>query len=117
LGNEEDLALAVVNSLSPEERILAIFYAKAPSDIITTNSRQAAMKGQPSGIEASAMATDERAKLQDLLEDYCSNMPDEIAALREAQINKAGTNIWFAWAGGTARDQPNYYRVQTADFL
>ena len=29
----------------------------------------------------------------------------------------AGANIWFAWAGGTEHLQPNYYRVQTADFL
>jgi hypothetical protein len=117
LANEEDLALDVVNSLNADQRKVAIFDAKAPADIITTNSREAAMKGQASGIEASAMTPAQRTKLQDLLDEYCSNMPDEIAALRQAQIKKAGTNIWFAWAGGTARLQPNYYRVQSADFL
>lgn len=117
LANEEDLALAVVNSLTPDQRKVAIFDAKAPGDIITTNSRQAALNGQPNGLSASAMTAPERAKLQDLLDEYCSNMPEEIAALREAQIKKAGTNIWFAWAGGTEHGQPNYYRVQTADFL
>ena len=117
LANEEDLALDVVNSLNADQRKVAIFDAKAPADIITTNSREAAMKGQATGISASAMTPAQRAKLQDLLDEYCSNMPDEIAALRQAQIKKAGTNIWFAWAGGTERLQPNYYRVQTADFL
>jgi hypothetical protein len=117
LAGEEDLALAAINSLNPEQRKVAIFDAKAPADILTTNSREAALKGQPSGISASAMTPAQRAKLQDLLEEYCSNMPDQIAELREAQIKKAGTNIWFAWAGGTEPHQPNYYRVQTADFL
>ena len=117
LANEEDLALDVVNSLSADQRKVAIFDAKAPGDIITTNTREAALKGQPTGISASAMTPAQRTKLQDLLDEYCSNMPDEIAALRQAQIKKAGTNIWFAWAGGTERLQPNYYRVQTADFL
>jgi hypothetical protein len=117
LAAEEDLALAVVNSLTPEQRKTAIFDAKAPGDILTTNTREAALKGQPNGLSASAMTPPQRAKLQDLLEEYCSNMPDEVAALREAQIKKAGTNIWFAWAGGTEKLQPNYYRVQTADFL
>ncbi len=117
LANEEDLALDVVNSLNADQRKVAIFDAKAPGDIITTNSREAALKGQPTGISASAMTPAQRAKLQDLLDEYCSNMPDEIAALRQAQIKKAGTNIWFAWAGGTERLQPNYYRVQSADFL
>jgi hypothetical protein len=63
------------------------------------------------------MTPAQRTKLQDLLEEYCSNMPEQIAELREAQIKKAGANIWFAWAGGTEHLQPNYYRVQTADFL
>lgn len=117
LAAEEDLALEVVNSLTPEERKTAIFDAKAPGDILTTNTREAALKGQPNGLSASAMNAAQRAKLQDLLEEYCSNMPEEVAAFRESQIKKAGTNIWFAWAGGTAKDQPNYYRVQTADFL
>jgi hypothetical protein len=117
LANEEDLALDVVNSLTTDQRKVAIFDAKAPGDIITTNTREAALKGQPTGISASAMTPAQRTKLQDLLDEYCSNMPDEIAALRQAQIKKAGTNIWFAWAGGTERLQPNYYRVQTADFL
>lgn len=117
LANEEDLALDVVNSLNADQRKVAIFDAKAPGDIITTNSREAALKGQATGISASAMTPAQRTKLQDLLDEYCSDMPDEIAALRQAQIKKAGTNIWFAWAGGTERLQPNYYRVQTADFL
>jgi hypothetical protein len=117
LANEEDLALDAINSLTPEQRKVAIFDAKAPGEILTSNSREAALKGQPNGISASAMTPEQRAKLQDLLEEYCSNMPDQIAALREAQIKKAGTNIWFAWAGGTEHHQPNYYRVQTADFL
>jgi hypothetical protein len=117
LANEEDLALAVVNSLTPDQRKVAIFDAKAPGDILTTNSREAALKGQPNGLSASTMTPAQRAKLQDLLEEYCSNMPEEVAALREAQIKKAGANIWFAWAGGTEKLQPNYYRVQTADFL
>ena len=117
LAAEEDLALAAVNSLTPDQRKIAIYDAKAPADVLTTNSREAALKGQANGLSASAMTPAQRTKLQDLLEEYCSNMPDEVAALREAQIKKAGTNIWFAWAGGTERDQPNYYRVQTADFL
>jgi len=117
LANEEDLALAVVNSLTPDQRKVAIFDAKAPADILTTNSREAALKGQPNGLSGTAMTPAQRTKLQDLLEEYCSNMPEEIAALRETQIRKAGANIWFAWAGGTEKLQPNYYRVQTADFL
>ncbi|MGA2601679.1 MAG: DUF3500 domain-containing protein, partial [Bryobacteraceae bacterium] len=33
------------------------------------------------------------------------------------QIDRAGRNAWFAWAGGTKPGDPHYYRVQTASFL
>jgi hypothetical protein len=33
------------------------------------------------------------------------------------QLNQAGRNIFFAWAGGTKPGNPHYYRVQTAAFL
>ena len=39
LAAEEDLALAVVNSLTPDQRKTAIYDTKAPGDILTTNSR------------------------------------------------------------------------------
>ena len=55
LANEEDLALDAINSLTPEQRKVAIFDAKAPGEILTSNSREAALKGQPNGISASAM--------------------------------------------------------------
>jgi hypothetical protein len=117
LAKEEDLALDVVNSLTPEQKKVAIVDVKAPGEILTNNMREAALKGQPSGLSVSAMTPDQRARLQDLLDEYCYNMPDQVAELREAQIKKAGTNMWLAWAGGTEHGQPNYYRIQTADFL
>ena len=117
LSKEEDLALEVVNSLTADQRKTAIFAVKAPGDILTTNTREAALKGQPNGLSAHDMTVAQRAKLQDLLDEYCYNMPDQVAELREAQIKNAGTNMWFSWAGGTEHGQPNYYRVQTADFM
>lgn len=117
LANEEDLALTLVSSLSDTQKKQAIFAEKAPGEILTSNSRTAALNGQPNGLSAKDMTPDQQAKLHDVLAEYESNMPEEVAALREAQIKKAGTNIFFAWAGGIQHGQPNYYRIQTADFL
>ena len=44
-------------------------------------------------------------------------MPDPLAQARLEQLKKAGTNIYFAWAGGEARGMPHYYRVQAPAFL
>jgi hypothetical protein len=55
--------------------------------------------------------------LMALVDEYVRNVPGELAEGRTAQINKAGRNIYFAWAGGINPGDPHYYRVQTDSFL
>jgi len=57
------------------------------------------------------------ALLMALLEEYARNMPEQIAQSREEQIQKAGKDIYFAWAGGIEKGEPHYYRVQSPTFL
>ncbi|MGA2130868.1 MAG: DUF3500 domain-containing protein [Bryobacteraceae bacterium] len=117
LGAEEDLGRAVIQSLDAEQRKAATVSTKAYPDIITMDSRQAALKGQPSGLQASKMTAKQFDLLLALLGEYANNMPEQIAQAREDQIKKAGKDIYFAWAGGTEKGDPHYYRVQTASFL
>jgi hypothetical protein len=117
LAREEDLGRSLVQSLAPEQKKIAIVSRKAPEEILTEASRQAALKGQPSGIEASKMTAHQREIFQELLDEYCSNMPDEIAQAREEQIKKAAGNLHFAWAGGEQPGQGHYYRIQSPSFL
>jgi hypothetical protein len=117
LAREEDLARELVQALTPVQRKTAVLDLKAPGDILTTNSRQAALNGQPSGLEISSMNAGQREKLQNLLDEYCYNMPEQLAASRQEQIKNAGNNLWFAWEGGLERGDPHYYRIQTPTFL
>ena len=55
--------------------------------------------------------------LRALAELYAYNLPDDLAERRMDQINKAGRNVYFAWAGGIKPGDPHYYRVQTPSFL
>ncbi|HLY20661.1 MAG TPA: DUF3500 domain-containing protein [Bryobacteraceae bacterium] len=117
LGAEEDLGRAVIQSLDAEQRKIAVVDPQAYKDILTFDSRQAALKGQASGLQASRMNAKQFDLLMALLEEYAHNMPEQIAQAREEQIKKAGKDIYFAWAGGTEKGEPHYYRVQTASFL
>jgi hypothetical protein len=117
LAAEEDLGRDLITSLDTEQKKTAIFTEKAPGDIITMNSRKAAIQGQPSGILASKLNAKQFEKLTALLAEYANNVPQQIAAAREEQIRKAGRNIYFAWAGGLNKGDPHYYRIQTAAFL
>ncbi len=117
LGAEEDLGRALITSLDAEQKKIAIVDAKAPDEILTSNNREAALKGQASGISAAKLNAAQLAKLTALLEEYTFNVPEQLAQARQEQIRKAGKNIFFAWAGGQNRGDAHYYRIQTAAFL
>jgi len=117
LAHEEDFARAFIQSLTADQKKTAIVNTTAPADILTTNSRKAALQGQPSGLEASKLNAHQKELLQNLLDEYCNNVPEQVAQAREEQIKKAGNNIYFAWAGGEQPGQPHYYRIQSPAFL
>jgi hypothetical protein len=117
LGREEDLGRAFIQSLTPEQKKTAIVSADAPGEILTGPARKAALKGQPSGIAASKLTSQQRELLQNLLDEYCNNVPEEVSQMREELIKKAAGNLYFAWAGGEQVRQPHYYRIQSPAFL
>jgi hypothetical protein len=117
LAGEENLARQLVKSLTADQQKAAIIMKEAPKEILTEASRQAALNGQPSGIQAGKMTAAQRAIFQQLLDEYCQNMTDQIDQVREEQIKKAGDNIYFAWAGGVEPGEGHYYRIQSPSFL
>lgn len=117
LHAEEDKARDLMAALTPEQKSVAIVSKEAYKDILTVAERKAVLQGQPNGLSASKMTARQRELLQRLLEEYTRNMPEDVAAAREALIKKAGTNMYFAWAGTEERRGPHYYRVAGPDFL
>jgi hypothetical protein len=117
LAAEEDLGREVISSLDAGQQKVAIVDQKAYNDILTSNSRRAALKGQASGLSASKMTAKQFDRFMALLDEYAHNLPDQVAEAREAQIKKAGKDIFFAWAGGLERGDPHYYRIQSPTFL
>jgi hypothetical protein len=117
LMREEDLALDLVQSLTDEQRAVAVVDKTAPKDIITAESRKAALNGQPNGLPYSRMNPKQKELLGQLVSEYASNFPAPITDMRMDQFRKAQANLYFAWAGGIKRGDPQYYRVQTPAFL
>lgn len=65
------------------------------------------------GLAASAMTDGQQEQLRALLDVYIGRIPDELAEREAAKF--AGEklhDVHFAWAGGTERGQPHYYRMQ-----
>jgi hypothetical protein len=117
LAGEDDLGFDVIHALDEPQQKIAIVDPKAYGDILTAASRKAALQGQPSGLAAAKMNARQFDALRALVELYAYNLPDDLAERRMDQINKAGRNVYFAWAGGIKPGDLHYYRVQTPSFL
>jgi len=116
---EADLAFELLASLSEEQRRQTIVSDKAPSDIITTNARKAAIEDNV-GLAASAMTDSQQKTLRRLIEEHASAQSPVLSAARIAKANGDGlANIRFAWMGATQPGigNPHYYRVQGKSFL
>jgi hypothetical protein len=135
LEREEDIAIALMNSLDAKQRKQAIFLEIAPYDLITMASVRAKLEGAPQGMPASKMNDRQFENLMSLVAEYANNMPAEVAAARIKTVRDTPRDrIFFGWAGNTERKPPqpvvrgtlttgnraekgNYYRVQGPSFL
>lgn len=111
LGNEEDLARALLGSLDSRQHERAIIATEAPRDIITGTDREVNLR-ERSGLPASAMSADQRALLMRIVMEYVGNMDASIADAQMRKIEGAGLgNLYFAWAGGVEPGEGHYYRI------
>ncbi len=117
LADEEDLGRRLFLSLDAPQRARALIASAAPDEIVTGNSRRAAI-GPPAGVAWSELDSRRAALLWQLVELYARRLRPELAEAELARIRRAGIEkIHFAWAGGPNPGQPHYYRVQGPIFL
>ena len=117
LAREDDLGYKLVDSLTGEERAIAVVDKEAPGDILTTNTRKAALNGQPNGLPYSKMTAPQKEIMDALIAEYANDFPPEIASHRVEQFRRLQGSAFFAWSGPVQAGQKHYYRVQTPEFL
>jgi hypothetical protein len=117
LAREEDIGRKLIQSLTEAQRATAIVDKVAYKDIITFDSRKAALNGAPNGLAFAKMTAPQHEILTELVGVYASNLPEEIAAARMDQYKKNQASLFFAWSGGINKNDPHYYRIQTPAFL
>lgn len=117
LAEEEDLGLALINSLDESQRKVAIFATEALREIVTTNKKRVSPL-EPAGIAAPQLTPAQRAKLFELVQIYTTRARKELADDAFAKMTAAGLDkVTFAWAGGLDRSKQTYYRIQGPTFL
>lgn len=117
LANEEDKGRALIQSLDDKQKAIAIYDQKAPGDIITVNAHKVdPLKAD--GITFAQLNSQQKTMLSQLVEEYLSRMPEDVATERRNKLKAAGMDkIYFAWAGGIKKNDPHYYRMQGPTFL
>ena len=117
LAAEEDLARALLDSLSDSQRAHGVISDTAPPDVFSGDKR----KVEPlddSGVPFTDLTAEQRGLLLAIIDEYAGAQPRAIAEQRVARLREAGVDrIRFAWMGGRARGEPHYYRLQGPTFL
>ena len=75
-------------------------------------------RARPAGIAAAAMDAGQRRLLDTLIDVYVDRLPDDLAAIERAKLEREGVDkIHFAWAGSDKRREGHYYRLQGPTFV
>jgi hypothetical protein len=145
VGVEEDLAFAVLETMSPALREQAVVHDVAPPDLVTrwvprigkvelpdhtdlgipfyeiSDADREQLKFErdhPAGISLDRLDPAGRDLVRRLLDWYFERFPDEVAnGLRRRLADDEPQDIFFAWAGAEHRGAPHYYRLQTRGFV
>lgn len=116
LAAEEDLGRALVKALSVDQRAQAVLSKDAPEEILTGDSREAAIQ-EDRGISYGKLTQEQQGLLLSLIQEYASTQPLAVAQARLARVKADLPNIKFAWMGGLEKGQRHYYRIQGSTFL
>ena len=118
LGDREDMAFELMDSLDSGQRSKAIIYDEAPYDILTYNSSRVSLPAEE-GLPASRMTGTQKEMLVGLVTEYVSQVrgdlaEDKLAALREEGYDR----LHLAWAGPIDdREEAHYYRIHGGNFV
>lgn len=117
LQKEEDFAFELINSLSEEQREMAIFQQEPFFDIVTGKSAEVEPLS-PVGIMYGQLNRNQQLIFLKLLDEYLSTIPAEQAEKRMNNIKNEELNeVRFGWAGATVLGEGHYYRIQGKTFL
>lgn len=110
LGDENDKAFALINSLTPEQRKQAILGVEVRNLVLGPGEDGKMIA--PEGIKGSALTAAQRAQLLELIGEWVRIVGDEASAAKMADANANVSETYFAWAGSTTNGSGAYFRIQ-----
>lgn len=115
LAKQEELAFALLNSLSDEQRSKAIISRQAPREILTGVARRVDPFAE-GGLAVESMSVSQRAALTSLIDSFLDTAVDAVAHRVRQRLSDAD-DLRFVWAGATSPGEPHYYRIQSSALI
>ncbi len=117
LGQEQDQAFSLVQSLQGKARKAAIIDDDSLDDIVAGPGREQSLKTFE-GQALSGLSDGQAAGVYKLCELFVGTMTDQIAKDVMARIKSDGRDkLHFAWAGSLVPGKPHYFRVHGPSVL
>jgi hypothetical protein len=110
LGDENDKAFALINTLNPEQRKQAVLGSDLRNLVLGpgTDGKTIAPEGAP----ASTFTAAQRAALVELIREWVGILGDAAAATKMKEIQDGLDRTFFAWAGELENGKGAYFRIQ-----
>ncbi len=117
LGQEEDLGIKLINTLSPVQQKKATMSTEVPGDIITSAESGKRLVDYW-GISVAEMNQQQQSLIQYIIREFVFDFEYEKAAAEFDKIVKAGIGkIYFGWIGAYEEHKPYYYILNGPGFL
>jgi hypothetical protein len=110
LGDENDKAFALMNSLSADLQKQATLSATMRNLVLGPGEDGRTIA--PEGVKASGFTASQKAALLDLIGEWIGILGDDSAASKMADAKAQLDDTYFAWAGPTTNGSPAYFRIQ-----
>ena len=112
MGDEVDTAFALLNSLSSDQRSVAVINDKvSPGLFAGPGEDNYTIPEDELGLSARDMNTQQKNLLLKVVETFVLDMEDTHGALRMAEIEAGIEDLHFAWMGPSAAGSEIYYRI------
>jgi hypothetical protein len=117
MAREYHLGLELAQSLTPEQRAIAVFRDRSVGNIVTERGRARALR-VPTGLPFAELGEGQRNLLMALVREYVGNAADAIGLPYLARVQAdCLEGLRLAWAGGMAEGQAFYYRIHAPRLL
>jgi Protein of unknown function (DUF3500) len=117
LQEEQALAVALMHSLTPEQRKTATIAAEKVRNDAQSQAFRDNLVLPYAGLRAADMNAEQKRRLLDTIGVYVGNMADGHAKIKMEEVRKRLDDTYFAWIGESGPDSVFYYRIHSPVIL